>query len=60
VHTGLKKLGIRGPYVLVGHSLGGLVARIYAGGYPDEVAGIVFVDHAMAFAPAQWLLTLER
>ncbi len=46
VHTALKNLGIKGPYVLVGHSLGGLVARVYAGQYPDEVAGMVFVDHA--------------
>ena len=47
VHTALKNTGIKGPYVLVGHSLGGLVARVYAGQYPDEVAGIVFVDHAL-------------
>jgi len=46
VHTALRKVGINGPYVLVGHSLGGLVARLYAGQYPDEVAGMVFVDHA--------------
>src|SRR6059058_1492049 len=46
VHTALKNAGIKGPYVLVGHSLGGLVARVYAGQYPDEVAGMVFVDHA--------------
>ena len=49
VHTALKKVGITGPYVLVGHSLGGLVARVYAGQYPDEVAGMVFVDHAAQF-----------
>jgi pimeloyl-ACP methyl ester carboxylesterase len=49
VHTALKNAGIKGPYVLVGHSLGGLVARVYAGEYPDEVGGIVFVDHAMQF-----------
>ncbi|HKN74357.1 MAG TPA: alpha/beta hydrolase [Candidatus Acidoferrum sp.] len=46
VHTALRSAGIEGPYVLVGHSLGGLVARVYAGQYPDEVAGVVFVDHA--------------
>lgn len=46
VHAALKNLGIKGPYVLVGHSLGGLVARVYAGRYPDETAGLVFVDHA--------------
>jgi pimeloyl-ACP methyl ester carboxylesterase len=50
VHTALKNAGIKGPYVLVGHSLGGLVARVYAGQYADEVAGMVFVDHA--FHPA--------
>jgi pimeloyl-ACP methyl ester carboxylesterase len=51
VHTALKNAGIKGPYVLVGHSLGGLVARIYAGQYPDEVAGMIFVDHAHAPGP---------
>jgi pimeloyl-ACP methyl ester carboxylesterase len=49
VHTALKNAGIKGPYVLVGHSLGGLVARVYAGEYPDEAGGMVFVDHAMQF-----------
>jgi len=49
VHTALKNAGIKGRYVLVGHSLGGLVARVYAGQYPDEVAGMVFVDHALSF-----------
>jgi pimeloyl-ACP methyl ester carboxylesterase len=47
VHTALKNAGIKGPYVLVGHSLGGLVARLYAGKYPDEVGGMTFVDHAI-------------
>lgn len=47
VHAALKNSGIKGPYVLVGHSLGGLVARVYASNYPDEVAGVVFVDHAL-------------
>src|SRR5580692_8228549 len=46
VHAALKNAGSKGPYVFVGHSLGGLVARLYAGRYPGEVAGIVFVDHA--------------
>jgi pimeloyl-ACP methyl ester carboxylesterase len=46
VHAALKNAGIKGPYVLVGHSLGALVARLYAGRYPEEVAGMVFVDHA--------------
>jgi pimeloyl-ACP methyl ester carboxylesterase len=40
----LQKAGIKGPYVLVGHSIGGLIARVYAAAYPKEVAGIVLVD----------------
>jgi pimeloyl-ACP methyl ester carboxylesterase len=48
VHAALKNAGIKGPYALVGHSHGALVARLYAGRYPDEVAGMVFVDHAFA------------
>ena len=36
--------GIEGPYVLVGHSYGGLYARMYATRYSDEVAGVVLVD----------------
>jgi pimeloyl-ACP methyl ester carboxylesterase len=51
VHNALKNSGINGPYVLVGHSLGALVARLYAGRYPNEVAGMVFVDHAFHLDP---------
>lgn len=32
------------PYILVGHSLGGLNVRVYASLYPDEVAGMILVD----------------
>lgn len=49
IHAALKNAGIKGPFVLVGHSLGGLVARPYAERYPAEVAGVVFVDHAFVF-----------
>jgi pimeloyl-ACP methyl ester carboxylesterase len=34
----------KGPYILVGHSLGALVAETFAEGYPDETAGMVLVD----------------
>jgi pimeloyl-ACP methyl ester carboxylesterase len=44
LHTLLKAARIKAPYVLVGHSIGGLIARVYAGQYPDEVVGMVLVD----------------
>ncbi len=46
VHQLLANANEKGPFVLVGLSLGALVARVYAGLYPSEVAGLVFVDHA--------------
>lgn len=44
LHLALNKAGEHGPYILVGHSLGGLTMRIYAERFPDEVAGVVLVD----------------
>jgi len=44
LHTMLSAALIKGPFVLVGHSLGGLITRVYAAQYPQEVAGIVLVD----------------
>lgn len=44
LHAMLKAAGAEAPYVLVGHSFGGLNARLFASQFPDEVAGIVLVD----------------
>jgi alpha/beta hydrolase family protein len=44
LHTLLGNAGIDGPYVLVGHSFGGLYVRMYAYQYPNEVEGMVLVD----------------
>ena len=44
LHTLLVNANVRGPYVLVGHSLGGMLMRVYAHNYPDEVVGMVLVD----------------
>jgi len=52
LHTLLANAGIKGPYVLVGHSMGGLFVRVYADQYPDEVAGMVLID---ASHPDQYL-----
>ena len=40
----LKLSGEKGSYILVGHSIGGLVVRTFAEGYPNETSGIVLVD----------------
>jgi pimeloyl-ACP methyl ester carboxylesterase len=44
LHALLAQTGLHGPYLLVGHSYGGLVARLFASTYPDAVAGIVLED----------------
>ena len=44
LHALLEGAGTEGPYVLVGHSYGGVYARAYAASYPADVAGMVLVD----------------
>ncbi len=44
LHALLSQANIPGPYMLVGHSLGGFTARLFAHDYPTEVAGVVLVD----------------
>jgi pimeloyl-ACP methyl ester carboxylesterase len=51
LRAALAAAGIKPPYVLVGHSYGGLVVRLLAAQHPDEVAGVVLVD---ASHPDQW------
>ncbi len=45
----LQAMDVPPPYVLVGHSLGGPFIRTYAALFPDEVAGLVYVD------PSDWM-----
>jgi pimeloyl-ACP methyl ester carboxylesterase len=63
LHALLGAANVPGPYVLVGHSLGGLVVQLYAHVYPQEVAGLVLVDASQedtearvraTLTPAQW------
>ena len=44
LHELLAAAGVPAPYVLVGHSLGGLFAQLYARTYPNQVTGLVLVD----------------
>lgn len=46
LHTLLHNAGVPGPYVLVGHSLGGYNVRMYVNLYPTDVLGVVLVDSA--------------
>jgi pimeloyl-ACP methyl ester carboxylesterase len=43
-HDLMAATRVPGPYLLVGHSIGGLFALLYARTYPDQVAGLVTVD----------------
>jgi pimeloyl-ACP methyl ester carboxylesterase len=44
LHTLLRRAEIDGPYVLAGHSSGGVYVQVFAAQYPDEVAGLVLLD----------------
>lgn len=50
LHALLQNAGVPGPFVMVGHSLGGLDVRIFAHDYSSEVAGVVLVD---SMSPSQ-------
>ena len=53
LHTLLHRAGVGGPYVLAGHSFGGLYVRIFAAHYPSEVAGLVLIDSTASQEPAE-------
>lgn len=54
----LTKAGVPGPYLLVGHSYGGLHVRMYAGQFPDKVLGMVLVDSSHPDQDEKWLAAL--
>ena len=64
LHSLLNNAGISPPYILVGHSVGGIYARKFTDNYPATVAGLVFVDsadeeQAWRFAKITHLLMFE-
>jgi pimeloyl-ACP methyl ester carboxylesterase len=63
LHALLKASGERGPYVVVGHSMGGAMARLYASEYPQDVSGLVLIDYTpydarKSMTDEQWELWL--
>jgi pimeloyl-ACP methyl ester carboxylesterase len=61
LHALLTAAGEAKPYVLVGHSHGGLIVRLYASTYPEDVSGLVLVDALSegiqdAETPEQWAI----
>jgi pimeloyl-ACP methyl ester carboxylesterase len=58
LHTLLAHAGIEPPFVMVGHSFGGLNVRLYASQFPEEVAGLVLVDACHEDYPIRGLLPL--
>ncbi len=66
LHSLLRIAGVPGPYVMAGHSFGGLIARLYASTFPDDVVGLVLIDSAHedyydllqeVLTPNQWELS---
>jgi pimeloyl-ACP methyl ester carboxylesterase len=51
LHELLRAAAVPPPYVLVGHSYGGLVMRFYASRHPNDVVGLVLIEPAI---PEQW------
>lgn len=53
LHTLLQRANETGPYVLAGHSFGGLYALTFAAMYPEDVAGLVLVDSTAPASPPE-------
>lgn len=64
LHALLKAANIQEPFVLVAHSYGGLIARLFAHTYPDSVSGLVLIDIPTEFmydalTPSQQALWIQ-
>ncbi|MGE7129472.1 alpha/beta fold hydrolase [Lysinibacillus xylanilyticus] len=56
----LTKLEIAPPYIVVGHSFGGVNARLYASEYPNDIAGLLLVDSTTEDYQERFLPTMRR
>jgi pimeloyl-ACP methyl ester carboxylesterase len=56
----LSRSNHRGPYVLVGHSMGGVNVRLLASEHPDDVAGMVLVDAMTEDQPSRYWALIPR
>ena len=64
LHRLLDQASLRGPYVMVGHSAGGGLVRVFASQYPNDVAGMVLVDAGSdvmsSFINGKWVAPFEN
>jgi pimeloyl-ACP methyl ester carboxylesterase len=58
LHAALSAAGIKGPYLLAGHSIGGLHAQVFAAEYPADTAGLVLVSTTHPDQSSRWLALL--
>ena len=58
LHAVLAKAGVQGPFLLVGHSVGGLHAQVFAAQYPADTAGMVLVSSTHPDQIPTWLALL--
>ena len=59
LHALLEKANIASPYILVGHSFGGLNVRLFANNFPDQVVGLVLVDPSHEEQEVKWMPLLS-
>lgn len=58
LHALLAAANVDGPYVLVGHSYGGMLVRVYAAAYPHDVVGLVLLDASHPDQDSRFLAAL--
>lgn len=60
LHEFLKQTNMKPPYILVGHSIGGLYMLLYAREFPDEVSGLLLMDATSAAGPTPFPRESEK